>query len=650
MTEYPARTCGVCPHLAKYNNVAEQKGDYLQLNTVPRPDLLLQKRVTLNDHVLTVPSANEHPDLKVPAFKAPDDDCPCAPITEEKPPDTPCEKGRYHLKDVIHPKANELPPICVQRLEEASRKYTEANVEPISAPVSQSVPVSTPPVEAKPLKGILKNKMDGQIAPCPCEERMEMPPECPPSNTDPHIKPGTDMRPEPNEGKPPCYMPQPEDTMNFKVEQDGSNLGAWATGRVDWGPLAGLTGTRPVVDKYTITRFSEGEWRLRNKEILELSGTELHKASLIEYNGRQCLEQTRADTDKNQEDSTRRLKLREQEVFRWKCELERAIDAAREEIELIEKERRRLKHAMAVLMLPESIAGECLERRATRLDPELVRDEVEEELIKETALIAEIKILFEKTLKDIEMQLLEDKTAKQRLEYDWSDKSQAHEIDVINVALNNRSNVMSFKPGAVRFPDNQSSPEHWENFTRETLQESEATRQRSVALRGTLDAILTNASRDLRTQADRVEAAISKRIACTDEIRIRLENELKKVLQRLADVEELLKSLRNAIRRMDIPMKKAQTRLDNRNDRPRVENCRDVPQFGLVEEVKYISENVTALMSQLTQAEDSQGRLIQTRADLEREIMVKRRTLEVDRDRIQIIRMHYPSATALSGY
>lgn len=75
----------------------------------------------------------------------------------------------------------------------------------------------------------------------------------------------------------------------------------------------------------------------------------------MEFNGRQCLEQTRADTDKNQEDSTKRLKLREQEVFRWKCELERAIDAAREEIELVERERRRLKHAMAVLMLPESI-------------------------------------------------------------------------------------------------------------------------------------------------------------------------------------------------------------------------------------------------------------------------------------------------------
>lgn len=75
----------------------------------------------------------------------------------------------------------------------------------------------------------------------------------------------------------------------------------------------------------------------------------------------------------------------------------------------------------------------------------------------------------------------------------------------------------------------QSTPDFWEHFTRETLQTGEATRQRSVVLRGTLDAILTNAARDLRSQADRVDMALSRRIGCTEEIRIRLENELKKV-------------------------------------------------------------------------------------------------------------------------
>lgn len=99
------------------------------------------------------------------------------------------------------------------------------------------------------------------------------------------------------------------------------------------------------------------------------------------------------------------------------------------------------------------VAGECLERRTGRLDPELVRDEVEEELIKELALIAELRELFQRILKDVEAQLIEDKVAKQRLEYDWSDKKQSYEIDSLNVSLNNCSTTLLFKPGSVILPD-----------------------------------------------------------------------------------------------------------------------------------------------------------------------------------------------------
>lgn len=94
-----------------------------------------------------------------------------------------------------------------------------------------------------------------------------------------------------------------------------------------------------------------------------------------------------------------------------------------------------------------------MERRTGRLDPELCRDEVEEQLIRELALTAEIREAFQRTLKDVELQLLEDKTAKQRLEYDWSDKKQAHEIDAINASLNFRSTVLLFKPGSTVLPE-----------------------------------------------------------------------------------------------------------------------------------------------------------------------------------------------------
>lgn len=42
--------------------------------------------------------------------------------------------------------------------------------------------------------------------------------------------------------------------------------------------------------------------------------------------------------------------------------------------------------------------------------------------------------------------------------------------------------------------------------------------------------------------------------------------------------------------------------------------------------------------------------LMVNRGDLEREIMLKRRAINIDKDRIQMIRAHFPSATALSGY
>lgn len=69
-----------------------------------------------------------------------------------------------------------------------------------------------------------------------------------------------------------------------------------------------------------------------------------------------------------------------------------------------------------------------------------------------------------------------------------------------------------------------------------------------------------------------------------------------------------------------------------------------------MEEVRNISNNVAALQGQLKQAEDLQADLMKARSDIEREIMVKRKTLEIDKTRTQLIRSHYPTAEALQGH
>lgn len=155
---------------------------------------------------------------------------------------------------------------------------------------------------------------------------------------------------------------------------------------------------------------------------------------------------------KNQAENNRILAERAQLINKWKMALERSIAAMIEEISVLTDDLIKVKQSLTIFEVPESIAKECLEKRCGRPETELVRDEAEELLIKELAQIGEIRTLLMKTLADIKNQLIENRTARHRLEYDWSDKKDAYEIGVSNVALNDDDKTIMFYPGAVNLP------------------------------------------------------------------------------------------------------------------------------------------------------------------------------------------------------
>ncbi|XP_058446063.1 tektin-4 isoform X2 [Malaya genurostris] len=451
--------------------------------------------------------------------------------------------------------------------------------------------------------------------------------------------------------EPPCYLPQLNGISNgHPLARPMGLIGPWATGCIDWGALSGQTGTRPVVGRYSITRYSVGEWQQRNADTIHACANTVEKSEKIEHESKNTINRTYAISDKNQTDSTQSLHTRAKTIDDMKSELQRAIKGMQDEICTLEEQRRRLKQSLAVIRMPEAIATECLERRTGRPDTELIRDHPEEELIREISLIAEIRAILLKTLCEIETQQVQNRAARQRMEFDWSDKMLAHENDAINSNLTNKSTTTLFRAGATRFPNEQSTESYWEKFSRETLEMCACCQKQSEQLRATLDAILMNAARDLRTQADNVERALADRIACMEEIRQKLEIDLRTTLQRLADTEIQIEKLKIAIRNMDHAMKVVQTRLDNRNQRPRVENCRDQSQILLVGEVKSVEEGLSAMKAQLKQEEEVKNELMARRGELEKEIMMKRRAIAIDRDRCQLLRAHFPSSTALSGY
>lgn len=87
-------------------------------------------------------------------------------------------------------------------------------------------------------------------------------------------------------------------------------------------------------------------------------------------------------TDGDQQENRDRLSKRAGEINQWKTELQQALLEITDEIELLEGELRRVKQSLSVLTIPESISGEFLQIRTIRLEPDLVRDDVEEELVK----------------------------------------------------------------------------------------------------------------------------------------------------------------------------------------------------------------------------------------------------------------------------
>lgn len=441
-------------------------------------------------------------------------------------------------------------------------------------------------------------------------------------------------------GAPPPYLPQPTESSSGDILSMTPG-GPWAPGHLDWSPTAGSTGVRPVVDKYSITRYSTGEWRKTNDLILR---------GVITEKGRKLTEDTKKTiTDAfegiraKSNESTGMLKKRVKDLSFWTKEVENALKAMDNEIEALETDRRRLKGASRILMMPEAISMECIELRTNRLEPDLVRDDAEQELIKEYSIVGEIRRLFYDTLRKVDVQLEEDRAAKASIESDWSDKIVTLKIDKTNLKMGPDSSLILKHQGVNRWPENATTLQFWQHFVAESIRNCDEVRQKSANLRNNLLNNIIKGGQDLKIQSERTNEALAEAIEATKGCCEALEASLKDNLQKIADIENLLDHLRDSLRQLELKCKQGQTRLQSRNyDRPNVENCRDEAQYALMGEIKYVYETVEALKDRVRQAEAVRSELMMFRGQLEKQIACKRKSLNIDNDRLGRIRAHMP--------
>uniref|UniRef100_A0A8C9WXF5 Tektin n=1 Tax=Sander lucioperca TaxID=283035 RepID=A0A8C9WXF5_SANLU len=109
----------------------------------------------------------------------------------------------------------------------------------------------------------------------------------------------------------------------------------------------------------------------------------------------------------------------------------------------------RLEKALDATETPFAIATDNLNCRARRPGADLVRDTVEEELVKEVDLIRSIQALLKRTRAQVVTQFKMNREAKQTLELDWSDKYQAYNFDDHSGRYSNMSPDMQHHPSSA---------------------------------------------------------------------------------------------------------------------------------------------------------------------------------------------------------
>lgn len=442
-------------------------------------------------------------------------------------------------------------------------------------------------------------------------------------------------------GAPPIYLPQPTDSTSGDILRMGP-IGPWAAGHVDWTPQAGMTGVRPVVDKYSITRYCTGEWRKHNQAILNALPT--NKGRAMELQTKKEIEDAYKSLDNKESDSKRTLQKRVKDLSQWKKKVEKALQAMDDEIFKLDENRSKLKTASKILMMPEAISRECLELRTNRYEPDLVRDDAEQELIKEMAIVGEIRRVFQNTLMKVDVQMANNRAAKSAIEFDWSDKMVSLKLDRKNLNMSSDSSLILWHPGVARWPDNSTSLEYWEHFCAESIKNCDEVRQKSEELRADLMNIIIKGSQDMKLQADRTNEAMAETVAATEAVCAKLEETLRDNLQKTADIENLIDYLRDRLRQIDERNKLVMTRLQARNyDRPNVENCRDEAQYALMGEAKFVKETSESFRNKIRDAETIRSELMKFRGDLEKEIACKRKSLNIDEDRCARVRAFMPT-------
>lgn len=378
------------------------------------------------------------------------------------------------------------------------------------------------------------------------------------------------------------------------------------------------------------SRYSTGDWESSNKNNYNLSERERSVGERLRADAWRVVKATDQQTRSRQASNTKKLGERVQDISFWKEELNKEMKDMDHEHEALEEHKRVLEKALSDTRNPLAIAEECLMQREKRVGIDLVHDDVEKNLSREVDVIRRCQEKMKRLVEKAFIQLKMNRAAQHACDKDAKDKHHAQTVDDRMQQLRNSAGGLGFHPGVENVDNTLTIPYSWAKYTQDNILRSQKEREASEKLRGDIDALMRACANEMWSQFNGVNNAFNARVQETSDAKNKLQAHLQRVTNEIRDMERAVDLLKKAIYAKELPLKMAQTRLDERTRRIHVELCNDPVMKGLQREVAEIRESVRILKEKLRQAENALVRLLKTRAALEDDISVKENSLQID--------------------
>ncbi|CAH1787007.1 unnamed protein product [Owenia fusiformis] len=390
------------------------------------------------------------------------------------------------------------------------------------------------------------------------------------------------------------------------------------------------------------SRYTQNDWANSNRGHYNLSDRERAAAESIRADAWRTVKECDARTRNRQFSNTRKLGERTQDIAFWKQELHSEMDAMQNEIENLREHKRVLEKALMDSNNPLHIAEECCMHREKRQGIDLVNDDVERQLSREVGTIRKCQDRMKRLVEKASIQLKLDRAVLHDLDQDSKDKNHAQNLDDRMHGLRNTSAGVGYHPGIENVDHTITIPYSWVKYTQENIARSQKMRAASERLRGEIDACLRACANEMWSQFNSVNNSFNSRLQETSDARNKLQAHLQRTMQEIFDMERNIDILRKAIADKELPMKVAQTRLEERTRRINVEMCNDPSMKGLQREVHELRESIRFLKEKLWTSEQALARLMKTKSALEHDISVKENSLAIDGKACMGMRKGFP--------